>query len=145
MSRWFIGSLAFALIATVSVSPSLAAKGSGSQRVTGQIQSVSEDGTTITVGKQATPKKAATNKSKSMSKSKAKAKTNAKKRSAVKEIKIDDSTIVDYHGIENANEQKLAKGYYILAAVGKDGTAKTLNVSKVSFDKAKSKTAMTEP
>ena len=142
MIRWIIGLSVLALVASFGVSEAQAAKKAKKKtepKISGQIQAVSDDNKLITISG-GTAKKAkdpaAANKGAAK---KGTAKKGKKAASGNKEIRLSNSTTIDYVGIDNQDEKKLQKGYYVLATLDDEGAAKTLSVSKSPFDAGKAK------
>ena len=131
MVRWIIGSWIAALVLSLGVSGAEAAKGTKKKptekRVTGEIQAVNSDATVLTVsaskGKAGKPKA-------DKGQAAAKPKGKGKKAGATQEIRIGAGTVVEYVGIDNQDDKKLQRGYYVTAILAEDGTAKAISVSK---------------
>ncbi len=137
MIRWVIGLSVIALVASIGVSEAQAAKKAKKKpeaKISGQIQAVSDDGKVITISGGAAKKAKDPAKAK-----KGTAKKGKKAGAGNREIRLSSSTAIDYVGIDNQDEKKLQKGYYVLATLDDEGAAKTLSVSKSPFDSGKAK------
>ena len=118
MSRYLggIGVCVAALVLAVGVSNASAAgkKKVLDVKVTGEIAAVSADEKTVTVAMGKAPKG---------------------KDAPTKDIKLDAKTVIDFVGIDNQDEKKLQKGYFVMAVMGENDTASALSVKKTAFTK----------
>ncbi|HZZ72240.1 MAG TPA: hypothetical protein VFE24_08300 [Pirellulales bacterium] len=144
MLRYLLGFLAAGLLLSSVVVSADAAKPKKKakkaavvegKRVTGQIQFVSDDGKTLTIGKSHKPGKGKGKANKGSKKAK------SGKPQASTEIKIENFTTVDFVGFPPGADKKLQKDEYVSAILNDDGTAKSLSVSQSPFKHASKKKA----
>ena len=111
MARYLggIGLCIAVLVLAVGASTTLAAgKRARDTKIIGEITAVSADEKTVTVAQ------------------------GKKGKGADQSIKLDEKTVVEYVGIENQDEKKLLKGYFVTAVIGEGGTASALSVQKTA-------------
>ncbi|HZZ71296.1 MAG TPA: hypothetical protein VFE24_03530 [Pirellulales bacterium] len=100
--------LAMLALTQLSMAPTAqAAKKKTDVKVSGQITEVGKDDHSITVS--------------------------SGKNGPKKELKLNDKTLIDYVGIDNQDEKKLQKGYFVIAIMGDNNVVASLSVKKTAF------------